>query len=159
MGVMKRIAGRRMFDPQIAGKDSESRAMRKVLKDQNRPAEVRKPPKQERRKNKAAALAVMDWIIKEAGKLALDVQYTYREHGGTLHIMFNSEGRRVLDWWPATGTTSDFKHFRQVAETPDEAITQARAAVDKMPEAPIGTVTGPEYDPNANDGTCPFDAD
>ena len=25
--------------------------------------------------------------------------------------------------------------------------------------ASYGTVTGPEYDPNANDGTCPFNAD
>ena len=174
MGVMKRIVGRRMFDPRIAGHDSESQAMRKVLQDQNRPVKVQKPPKQERRKNTATALAAMDWTIKEASKLGLDCRHTTDPRGGTLHIMFNHEGRRILDWWPATGTTIASRGARSIASNADQAIKQACLALDRMVDGeilptemelaaasaiPHETVTGPEYSSSLNDGTCPFDVD
>lgn len=65
-----------------------------------------KTTKKVRAANKLEALENIELIIAEGKRLEIDVRYTHQPHGGTLHVMLEHSGLRVLDWWPATGTTA-----------------------------------------------------
>jgi len=75
----------------------------------------------------------LDRLRSEASENGLELRVAYPISGtvATLHVMFDSAGQRVLNWWPAKGTTLDFARRRGQA-TVGNIIAQACLALDRM---------------------------
>ena len=76
--------------------------------------------------------------------------------------MYDVGGKRILNWWPATGRAIDRTGFHGYAETSDDALdlaSTARAGTvteDKSPLLPSGYVGNPDA-ANCVSETPPWD--
>lgn len=77
------------------------------------------------------AFEQLDDIQRQAEQFGIAVDYRVTEAGRfgwrTLHVMFNADGRRLVDYWPSTGAVllGGPKGNRASARSLDEAMAMA----------------------------------
>lgn len=96
----------------------------------------------------------LDTIQAEAFRIGIDVRVSYPGLPGqrkTLHVMFDYDGKRLVDFWPATGRTRIFDQdeddtgsFQEAFETARDGMIRFVHGVPQLEESDADTM---EEDP------------
>jgi hypothetical protein len=90
-----------------------------------------------KRRRTAEAFQNLDSLERDALQLGIEVVTTSRR-GSNLHVMFNVDGRRVLNYWPSTGTTETFDRVYDKVEHAD-VLELARRTMLRMVHSAVPT--------------------
>ena len=75
----------------------------------------------------------LDQLCAGALAVGIDVRVAYPENFGkcTMHVMFERCGVRLLNWWPATGTTTGCDGRKSTAADASKALRVAVVAMER----------------------------